>query len=81
MLQSPDAGPVNRLLGGGRLLVLSPVGGTMPAQLVCIMCKDRIARDEPHIFDMYARAWCETCVIEYLGQYEPVKPIRHTKKR
>lgn len=54
---------------GACVLPLSEV--TMPAHLVCLRCKERIAKDEPYILDMYARAWCETCVIEYLGQYEP----------
>ena len=56
----------------------------MPAKepvITCIQCGDRIGKDEPYIFDMYARAWCESCAIQYLGQYEPAKPIRHTKKR
>lgn len=37
----------------------------------CICCKERIAKDEPVILDMYARVWCESCVIEYLGDFEP----------
>jgi len=48
----------------------------MPAQatpiLICLICKERIANDDPYILDMWARAWCESCVIDYLGQYEPL---------